>query len=78
MPSSNMRTSLNPSGNYLVMRPSENVVSVMPVDDSVRSVVSDLLPLGTLPLPAGSKLKVLLEKLSARMKVLADSIDEVG
>ena len=73
-----MRTSLNPSASCLVMRPSENVVSVMPVDDSVRSVVSDLLPLGTLPLTAGPKLKVLLEKLSDRMKVLADSIDEVG
>ncbi len=76
--SSNMRTSLNPSGSCLVMRPSENVVSVMSVDDSVRSVVSDLLPLGTLPLSAGPKLKVLLEKLSDRMKVVADSIDEVG
>ncbi len=58
------------------MRPLENVVSVMPVDDSVRSVVSDLLPLGTLP--AGPKLKVLLEKLSACMKMVVDSIDEVG
>ena len=73
-----MRTSLNPSGSCLVMRPLENVVSVVPVDDSVRSVVFDLLPLGTLPLPAGPKLKVLLEKLSDRMKVVADSIDEVG
>lgn len=73
-----MGTCLSPSDCYLVMRPSENVVSVVPVDGSVRSVMSDLLPLGTLPLSAAPKLKVLLEKLSDRMQVVSDLIDEVG
>lgn len=76
--SSDMGTCLSPSDCYLVMRPSENVVSVVPVDGSVRSVMSDLLPLGTLPLSAAPKLKVLLEKLSDRMQVVSDLIDEVG
>mgnify|MGYP001465148756 CR=1 FL=1 len=34
--------------------------------------------LGTLPLSAAPKLKVLLEKLSDRMQVVSDLIDEVG